>query len=134
MRVAQPRPRSEHGAGAQEHEFAAPVDAKRRRRWRTDLKIFLGIVAVLAAARLAMAPLVERYVNRTLDRHADYAGRIGEVDINLWRGAYVVRDVELFKRDGESLEPYIAAKSPPRSMSPTTTVGMAACRARPMLT
>jgi hypothetical protein len=62
----------------------------------------LGILVALLVAVRAVAPLaVQRYVNRVLDRAEGYDGRIGDVDLGLWRGAYQIEDVEIVKSDGK---------------------------------
>jgi hypothetical protein len=74
-------------------------------------KLFLGTLALLAGIRLSLAAGIEHYVNRTLNRHADYAGHIGTVRLDLWRGAYVIEDLALLKRSGQSTEPFLSATS-----------------------
>ena len=44
------------------------------------------------------------------------------------------RDFAWSAGESSATVPNIAANTPPRSMSPTTTVGIAACRANPMFT
>ncbi len=53
---------------------------------------------------------VQKYVNRTLDRNELYAGRIGDVEIHLWRGAYSIRDIRFSKRTGNVPVPLFAAE------------------------
>jgi uncharacterized protein DUF748 len=62
--------------------------------------VVLAIVAVVAvAARLAAPVVVERYVNRQLADMGDYRGRVADVDLNLIRGGYVLRNLEIVKLD-----------------------------------
>jgi Domain of Unknown Function (DUF748) len=68
-----------------------------RTKWSGALVV---LVLLLVAAR-AYAPIaVQRYVNRVLDRAEGYHGRIGDVDLNLYRGAYQIENVEILKSDG----------------------------------
>src|SRR5690242_6358402 len=53
---------------------------------------------------------VRWYVNRTLDQSPIYQGKIGDVDIHLWRGAYSIHDVRLVKMTGNVPVPLFAAK------------------------
>jgi len=53
---------------------------------------------------------VRDYVNRTLDRNQLYSGRIGPVQIHLWRGAYSIQDIELSKTTGNVPVPFFSAK------------------------
>ena len=66
-----------------------------------------ALVLVLIAAR-AYAPIaLQRYVNRTLDRAEGYEGRIGDVDLNLLRGAYEIENVEILKSGGKAPVPLL---------------------------
>lgn len=57
----------------------------------------VALVVVLVAARLAMPYAVERYVNGKLQTLDSYRGQIGDVDIQLWRGAYSIDAIEIVK-------------------------------------
>src|SRR5215468_5325415 len=67
-----------------------------RRRAKLGLA-FVVVVGVLVAARLAVPFVVERYVNRSLASMGDYHGRVAGVDLALWRGGYVLRDITVVK-------------------------------------
>lgn len=66
---------------------------KRRRAWPT----FVVVVAVLVCLRAAMPVAVRGWVDAKLDAIPEYEAEIGDIDMNLWRGAYEVEDVRLFK-------------------------------------
>ena len=89
-------------------------DVPPRRKRHRGLKlfgIFLLLLIVLVAIGRALLPgFVRDYVNDTLDRNPLYAGRIGEVEINLWRGAYAIHDVRISKTTGNVPVPFFAAK------------------------
>jgi uncharacterized protein DUF748 len=57
----------------------------------------LVVVLALVAARMALPWYLRSYVNRTLDQSPDYDGRIGEIDVHLWRGAYTIHDLNIVK-------------------------------------
>lgn len=82
----------------------------RASRWRRIGVIALVLVAVLAAARLALPHFVRDYVNRTLDQNLHYDGRIGDVSLHLWRGAYSIEDVRIVKTTGSVPVPFFAAE------------------------
>ncbi|MEO5801917.1 MAG: DUF748 domain-containing protein [Verrucomicrobiota bacterium] len=83
---------------------------KRHRFWRR-FGIFLLVVIVVAGIGRAMLPWMARdYVNRTLDRNPLYSGKIGELKIHLWRGAYSIADVNISKTTGNVPVPFFAAK------------------------
>jgi uncharacterized protein DUF748 len=91
----------------------SPATPKRRRRsrWRTLGVVAVVLIGLLAAARIAMPSAIRWYVNRTLDRNLLYDGRIGDVDVHLWRGAYSIHDVRLNKTTGNVPVPLFAAKT-----------------------
>jgi Domain of Unknown Function (DUF748) len=60
----------------------------------------LGIAVMLVVVRALLPNAVQWYVNRTLDSIPDFEGRIGDVDLHLWRGAYEIEDVSLVKTTG----------------------------------
>jgi hypothetical protein len=86
---------------------------KRRPLWRRFLRAvtitLLILVGLLAIARPFMPRAVRRYVNRTRDRSPLYRGKIGEVELTRWRGAYAIRDVRLSKMTGDVPVPLFAA-------------------------
>jgi hypothetical protein len=84
---------------------------KKRRGWR-KLVWSLIILCVLAAIGRSILPWVVRdYVNRTLSHNPLYAGRIGGVQIHLWRGAYSIHDVRISKTTGNVPVPFFSAKA-----------------------
>lgn len=74
---------------------------------KTKWIIIGGILAVLIIARLMLPYFVTKYVNKVLSEIPGYWGSISDVDIALIRGAYVVRDLKLFKVDGNKKVPFI---------------------------
>lgn len=80
-----------------------------------NFKILIGTVVVLAialiGARAYLPVWVTGYVNQTLDNIPGYAGSIGDVDIALFRGAYVIRDLKLMKKVEDIPVPFLAIKS-----------------------
>lgn len=78
-------------------------------RWcrsKSALYLLFGILLVLVAARLALPYLIESYVNRQLNKSKDYGGKIGTVTVHLWRGAYQIHDIHIFKKNGEVSVPF----------------------------
>jgi hypothetical protein len=88
-----------------------PPRHKRRSRWRITARIFFLIFAAVACMRPFLPSIVRSYVNRTLDRNLMYEGRIGDVTLNLWRGAYSISDIRLIKRTGDVPTPLLHAKA-----------------------
>lgn len=83
---------------------------RRLRSWRSPwLLAAVALVVVLVAAR-AYAPIaVRHYVNRTLAASEGYEGRIGDVDLNLWRGAYQIQNLDIVKKSGKTPVPLLRA-------------------------
>lgn len=73
----------------------------------------LWIAVVLLVALIvvrAMLPIwVRDYVNRKLSEIEDYRGRVVEVDIHLWRGAYSIHGVKIEKTTGSAPVPFFSA-------------------------
>src|SRR5690349_7124952 len=70
--------------------------------------IIIGsILALLIIGRLLLPYFVTRFVNKTLADIPGYTGSISDVDISLWRGAYVIYDLKLLKIEGNEKIPFI---------------------------
>jgi hypothetical protein len=70
----------------------------------------VGIAALVACARPMLPRVVRWYVNSILSHNLEYEGRIGDVTLNLWRGAYSISDIRLLKRTGNVPVPLFSAK------------------------
>jgi len=79
------------------------------RRTHRYLFIALGVGAALVAIRLALPYVVKDYVNRQLDSLAAYRGRIEDVDLALWRGAYELEGVQIAKRSATRQETFFTS-------------------------
>jgi hypothetical protein len=78
-------------------------------RRRKILIAVSAVILLLAAARIAMPFVVEDYVNRKLNGLQAYRGHIGDVDIQLWRGAYSIDAIEIEKIGGSRPVPFFRA-------------------------
>ncbi|MBU3020332.1 DUF748 domain-containing protein [Aestuariibacter sp. A3R04] len=76
----------------------------------TVYKLALFTLAFIFLLRLILPFAVQWYINDTLDNGRTYTGSVGDVDIMLWRGAYRVEDIFIFKRSGEIEQPFFSAK------------------------
>lgn len=89
---------------------ATPRAPSKRRK--TGLTLVLSIVVLtVLAMRLYLPSLITAYLNGLLQRNPLYRGRIEEVKLNLWRGAYSVRGVHISKTTGSVPVPFITAQS-----------------------
>lgn len=82
---------------------------RRRRRWRF-LRLFAIVFAALLLVRALLPIGVRAYVNRVLARAENYQGDIGDLDLNLWRGAYEIEQPRFFKIVGGKPEPLLEMK------------------------
>jgi hypothetical protein len=78
----------------------------RVKRWQWGV---MGAAAALVMVRAMLPWAVKSYVNRTLDRLPGYDGRVRDVDLHLWRGAYQIEGVEIVKEEGDVPLPFFSA-------------------------
>jgi hypothetical protein len=67
------------------------------------------LVAGLIGLRVALPGIVLRYVNEQLDQLEGYSGRVQDIDISLWRGAYQIEGIRIVKSNGRIPVPFFAA-------------------------
>jgi hypothetical protein len=80
-----------------------PVTHKRKRR-RLWLKILLVLVVILIIFRLILPYIVLKYVNKELKNLSEYTGSVKDVDLHLYRGAYLIKDIVIKKIDKKGNE------------------------------
>jgi Domain of Unknown Function (DUF748) len=73
-------------------------------------KLIILITIILVGFRIALPYIVKDYVNKTLSEIPGYKGEVGDITMNLWRGAYEIIDVSLVKKDGKVPVPFFSAK------------------------
>ena len=74
---------------------------------KKSAKILLGIIVLLVIVRLLLPYIVLRYVNKTLADMDGYTGRVSDVDLALYRGAYQIDGINIRKVNGKIEEPFI---------------------------
>lgn len=67
------------------------------------------LVGGLIALRIALPSIVLSFVNKKLDELEGYSGRVEDLDISLWRGAYQIQGVRIVKSNGRIPLPFFAA-------------------------
>jgi hypothetical protein len=90
--------------------LSQPPPKVRHSRLRKVFLILLILAIPVVAARVALPNVIRWYVVRTIDRSPAYEGRIGDIDVHLWRGAYSINDVRLVKRVANVPVPFLSAK------------------------
>jgi hypothetical protein len=63
--------------------------------------LVLMVVLAVVVARPFLPKAVLWYVNRALNQSLLYQGKVGSIDLHLWRGAYSIRDVRILKSTGD---------------------------------
>ena len=74
--------------------------------------ILLSIVALLIVVRIILPYVVLHYANKTLASMNGYFGHINDIDLAIYRGAYVINDFYIDKVDSVSQEqvPFISSQ------------------------
>lgn len=70
-------------------------------------KILLGLVIALLIFRLFLPGIVKNYVNKKLNELPGYTGHVDDIDISLYRGAYVIKGLLLKKKTDPLKYPFI---------------------------
>lgn len=83
---------------------------RRQKRRRIGPWIVLAI-AVLVAFRAALPWFLKRVVNQRLNSVPGYRGHVDDVDVALWRGAYVLRDLTVRSTSNDSSIPDFHAEA-----------------------
>jgi hypothetical protein len=110
LQTSPERAKPQADSSASDESARAPVKKSKHRWLRRFAIFFVGLIILLAAARAALPRFVRYYVNRTIDQSPLYEGKIGQIEIHLWRGAYTIDDIRLLKRTGNVPVPLFAAK------------------------
>lgn len=64
-------------------------------RLSNSVKIVLAVALVLLIARIAAPPVVVWYVNSLLEKQEGISGQVRDIDLALWRGGYVIKQIEI---------------------------------------
>lgn len=77
---------------------------KINRTWRVVLSVFV----LLVAFRLALPYIVTRYVNNVLSSLEGYNGMVKDVSIQLFRGAYQLDSLRIYKENSPGKIPFVS--------------------------
>lgn len=73
---------------------------------------FLGIIVVFfLILNFALEPIAKRYVNNALGDLDGYIGSVEDIDIALWRGAYVIQGLDIEKIESDVRVPFFATEA-----------------------
>lgn len=83
---------------------------KKRFTIKRILLAFLMIIALgLVGARIYLPYWVKDYVNAQIAALDGYGGAVNDIDIHLWRGAYQINGLNIYKTDGSTKTPFVKA-------------------------
>lgn len=91
---------------------AMDTTTTRRKKMSRSRKLgllLLILVLALLLLRLMLPSMIERTVNRQLADMGEYSGQVADVDVALWRGAYVLHGLRIDKVSGEVPVPMLDA-------------------------
>jgi hypothetical protein len=96
----------------EEQSAPAAQEPKKKRHlfWRIVGITAIFLVVVLIAARLTLPSFLRWYVNRTIDQNPLYDGKISDIEVHLYRGAYTIKEIRLLKTTGNVPVPLFAAE------------------------
>lgn len=94
--------------GQSEHEINKKKGKQKRAWYQTKkFKIFAAIIVALIIFRMFLPTIVKRYVNKTLANIPGYYGQVEDIDIALYRGAYVIKGLYLKKVKAKTKVPFL---------------------------
>jgi len=74
-------------------------------------KVLIGIVVLLVIVRLTLPYVILHYANKSLANLDGYSGRITDIDLAIYRGAYTIKDIYINKVDSTTKEETVFFKS-----------------------
>jgi hypothetical protein len=87
----------------------------RLRSWfllRPRFWLWVGILAaLLLAIRIALPFVIRDAINKRLAVVEGYSGKVDDIDLQLFRGAYRLNGIAILKRENGRLEPFFAAET-----------------------
>jgi hypothetical protein len=106
--TAQPPPHTPETAPSPAAATSPPP--KKRSRWRWVRRIAALLILLLIAIRIALPFWVRNYVLKTIDADPLYHGEIEDVDLQLFRGGYTIKNLRLQKTTGNVPVPFFSAR------------------------
>ena len=77
----------------------------RRRRWL--IATFVVVIVVVVGLHIALPAIVKHVVNERLQSIGEYSGHVDDIDIALFRGAYVLHGLHLVKPAAHADTPFL---------------------------
>jgi hypothetical protein len=82
---------------------------KKMVRYKKTGVIIIGIALLLIAVNFALEPVALHYVNKSLQELKGYKGNVKDVDIHLYRGAYRIDTIVIYKIGERKTKPFFTA-------------------------
>jgi hypothetical protein len=79
------------------------------RLWKLTWVFLALFLLTLIGLRLYFPIWVLHYVNEKINETRNYSGSVENVDMHLWRGAYVIRNVTIYKDSGKVPVPFFSS-------------------------
>ena len=80
--------------------------------WRISRKTAQWIIVaavLLLGIRIALPYAIKAYVNHVLNKSPDYGGSVGDLNMQLWRGGYQIRQIQIFQKNSHAQSPLFLA-------------------------
>jgi hypothetical protein len=74
---------------------------------KTGFKILLIVLTVLLVVYVLLPYIVRDYINRAIDEHEGYQGRVERVNLSLFRGGLALRDILLERTEEDEAIKYL---------------------------
>ena len=78
-------------------------------KWKSTWIVLAVIAVIIIGLRIYFPIWVLHYVNRKINETRNYSGSVENVDMHLWRGAYVIRNITIYKNSGKVPVPFFSA-------------------------
>src|SRR5688572_11298709 len=74
------------------------------------IAVFITLLLAIAGARIYLDVWMLQYVNRVLNNIKGYQGSVEDISVDLYRGAYRIDNLKLYKKNGNIPTPFIDIK------------------------
>jgi hypothetical protein len=66
------------------------------------------IIGIIVGIRIALPFIIKDYVNSTLQEMENYGGSVDDIDLHLFRGAYVIKDINIYEETDTFSVPFLS--------------------------
>jgi hypothetical protein len=84
--------------------------SRKRKRGTWIGVILLLLVGAVLTSHALLPRVARKYINQAVDRDLRYTGDVGDVRVQLWRGAYSIRNIRINKTSGMVPLPFFTAE------------------------